>query len=370
MKKRNPYARNGYYPENDETDVFENEGARKKRGLLPWVRILMLVVCAAVFVTCAWLLIDYYASVNRAKQATAGLRELYAQSAEPSAEQANATEAAPADTLAETTAELPSATPSPSQDEIAVLAPDLVETDAVAVPSAQPTETPVFSFAAQWPSSYSDNPLLLIADSFQKLRQQNKDIVGWLTIEEVLDEPVLQRDNAFYLTHDSTGAENVTGALFLDENCNLRKLTPNLLIHGHNMKEGAMFGSLKKYKVKDASFYKSHPYITFNTLYEEARYVIFAVAEVNIQPGAHYYLPFWRYLTFDSETELNAYLNMLRTLSHFQTQVDVQPGDRLLTLATCTGDNKDTRLLVVARKLRDDEDSISLNQGILSTQVK
>ena len=210
----------------------------------------------------------------------------------------------------------------------------------------------------------------MISDSFQKLRQQNKDIVGWLTIEDVLDEPVLQRDNAFYLTHDSTGAENVTGALFLDENCNLRKLTPNLLIHGHNMKEGAMFGSLKKYKVKDADFYKSHPYITFNTLYEEARYVIFAVAVVNIQPTAHYYLPFWIYLNFPTEDNFQSYLTKLREFSHYRTQVDVQPGDRLLTLATCTGDDKNTRLLVVARKLRENEDSIALNQGILSTLVK
>ena len=53
-----------------------------------------------------------------------------------------------------------------------------------------------------------------------------------------------------------------------------------------------MFGMLKKYKVKGAEFYREHAFIDFNTLYENGRYVIFAVAEVDIRAGQPHYLPF------------------------------------------------------------------------------
>lgn len=357
----------GYYPKVKMT-AAEREAHEKirlqderrhppkapKKKLNP--RMAVMAVCAVVFCVSAALLIQYYSNINRAKKATSDLREIYEQAAAAQTE----TPAASAS---------PTATPEPApqstEDEEALAVEDATQNVHLLA-----TAEPVTIFADLWPSHYENNTDLRIADSFQKLRQQNRDIVGWLTIDGVLDEPVLQQDNAFYLTHDSTGAENVTGALFLDENCNLRSLTPNLLIHGHNMKEGAMFGSLKKYKVKDADFYKAHPYITFNTLYEEAKYVIFAVAEVNIHSNEHYYVPFWLYLDFNTEDSFNTYINKLKEFSHFQTQVDVQPGDRLLTLATCSGTDTATRLLVVARKFRDGEDTIALNQGILSTKVK
>jgi len=99
-------------------------------------------------------------------------------------------------------------------------------------------------------------------------------------------------------------------------------------------------------------------------------YVIFAVTEISLDPYNHYYLPFWVYKNFDSERAFNTYINRLKEYSHFQTSVDVQPGDRLLTMATCTGINDSERLLVVARKVRDGEDTIELKRGILSTTVK
>ena len=54
----------------------------------------------------------------------------------------------------------------------------------------RPAETAA-DFASQWAAGYANNPQLRISESFQKLRQQNRDVVGWLSIAEVLDEPVL-----------------------------------------------------------------------------------------------------------------------------------------------------------------------------------
>ena len=173
---------------------------------------MLTFVCAGVFVVCAVLLIRYFAAIARARNASGELRRTYAGGQTLSQETASPTE-----------------TPVPEATEETSAA-------AAAVTTAQPAETAA-PFAAQWASGYADNPQLRISDRFQKLRQQNRDVVGWLSIEDVLDEPVLQRDNAYYLTHDASGQKNATGALFLDESCNLRIPTPHLVIHGHNMKE-------------------------------------------------------------------------------------------------------------------------------------
>lgn len=349
QRKDEPYRGVGYYPEvkltPEEIRIREKEQKSKKTGGSR-ARLLATAACSVVFVVSAVLLLQYFSEIQRAKTATADLRAIYQN-----------------DGGVETTA-----TVQASATVSATFAPTPTPTAAPA--AAVAAQSTAQSFASLWPTSYASNPELRISDTFQKLRQQNKDVVGWLSIDGVLDEPVLQRDNSYYLTHDSTGAKNKTGALFLDESCNLRKLSPHLLIHGHNMKEGAMFGSLKKYKVKDAEFYKSHPYVTFNTLYEDAKYVIFAVTEVSISSSDHQYLPFWAYESFSSEAEFDSYVNRLREYSHFQTSVDVQPGDRLLTLATCSGTNENTRLLVAARMLRPDEDAIALSRGIYSTTAQ
>lgn len=307
------------------------------------VRLVLIVICAAVFCFSGYHLVRYFSDIHRSRGNTDSLRDIYA-----------GTQTEPAPTAFDNYTQAPvQTTPMPSATP---------ETD-LAVETQR-------KFSDYWPKEYANNPDLVIDESFQKLRQQNRDIVGWLSIEGVLDEPVVQRDNVFYLTHDVSMEKNVTGALFLDESCNLRTLTHNLIVHGHNMKEGAMFGVLKKYKLKDASFYKEHPFIQFNTLYDKSTYVIFAVTEISLTPGEHYYLPFWVYQNFDTERSFSTYVNHLKEYSHFQTSVDVLPGDPLLTLATCTGNSDSERLLVVARKVRDGEDTIQLRRGIFSTTVK
>lgn len=214
---------------------------------------------------------------------------------------------------------------------------------------------------------YPDNPRLTVSSVFDELQARNRDIVAWLNIEGELQEPVVQRDNEFYLTHNALQQESVTGALFLDENCDLIHVPTQMVIHGHNMKEGAMFGMLKKYKVKGAEFYREHAYIDFNTLYENGRYVIFAVAEVDIRAGQPHYLPFWHYSRFDSVEAFNSYVETARACSLYHCTVDVQPGDRLLTLSTCTGTDDNLRLVVMARKVREGENQLDLNMEVMST---
>lgn len=216
-------------------------------------------------------------------------------------------------------------------------------------------------------TAYADNPKFEISERFKQLQKHNSDIIGWVTIDGVLDDAVVQRDNSYYLNRDYLGYHNVTGALFLDENCLLRTVPEQLVIHGHNMKTGAMLGVLKKYKVKGASFYREHPIIRFDHVYESAEYVIFAVAEISTQPSDPNYFNFIGYSSFSTDQAFLAYVSRLQALSLYSCKVDVEPDDRLIMLATCTGGDDDERMLVAGRMLRPGEDRLALNVKVFRT---
>jgi len=329
----------GYYPSS-----APRAASKKPFHWRKYLPVIVFVVCICVFVTSAALLINYFSSIAASRNASAQLNELYSAAIEQSAQ--------PTETPTLQPTALPSATP-------AAFSP--------APTALQAVHQTASSAAELWPSTYPNNPSLRVSPNFYQLQGQNEDIVGWIKIEDVLEEPVVQRDNKYYLTHNVLKDRSVTGALFLDETCNLKTVPTQMLIHGHNMKEGAMFGALKKYKVKDASFYREHPFIDFNTIYENGRYVIFAVAEVDIRSGKPDYLPFWHNTRFASADAFMEYVERAKLLSYYRCNVDVQPGDRLLALSTCTSIDDNKRLIIMARKLRENENELELNIGIYST---
>lgn len=315
---------------------------RKKLLQKNTLRTIAFVACICVFCTCLFLLVRYAFNILISRNASKQLENIYTvanqQTASPSA--------------------LPTATAA-KEPPAATAAP-------VVQRSTNPEPTPGTAIE-WWPAIYPDNPTLRISSIFYQLQAQNKDIIAWLKIDGLLEEAVVQRDNEYYLTHNALQQKSVTGALFLDENCHLETVPTQMVIHGHNMKEGAMFGSLKKYKVKDASYYRAHPFIDFNTIYENGRYVIFSVAEVDIRSNKPDYLPFWQSTRFASSESFMDYVERAKLLSHYRCNVDVQPGDRLLTLSTCTGTDENKRLIIMARKLRNNESEFELNMSILST---
>ncbi len=348
-QQQHPEQRIGYFPEQTPTPapaVQQPQQPQKKKLSINWMRLVALILCVAVFFTCLFLLGRYAYHILISRQASSQLEDAYIAAQQE---------------LLETT--IPTSTPSPTD------IPAVANTTAqpTAAPTKMAVETEFFADVEWWPQTYEENPTLRISPVFYQLQGQNKDIVAWLKIDGLLEEAVVQRDNTYYLTHNALGQNSVTGALFLDENCDLRTVPTQMVIHGHNMKEGAMFGSLKKYKVKDASYYRAHPFIDFNTMYENGRYVIFSVAEVDIRSGKPDYLPFWHNTRFSSVDAFMSYVERAQLLSQFRCNVDVQPGDRLLTLSTCTGTDDNKRLVIMARKIRKDEDEFQLQMEILSS---
>ena len=189
-----------------------------------------------------------------------------------------------------------------------------------------------------------------ILPEMRKLTQENPDTVGWLNIPDVVHLPVVYRNNTFYLDHDFTGAKNASGTLFLDENSPVNADTQNLLIHGHSMNDGSMFGILTHYRKLD--FVRQHPMIAFSTLWEKESYAVFAVMLVSSKTDDPRYFNYFSNATFASAIDLEEYIDAVKARSMFAIPVDVEPGDALLTLSTCIDDD---RLVLLARRLRPGE---------------
>lgn len=192
----------------------------------------------------------------------------------------------------------------------------------------------------------------------EALYAQNHDLIGWLEIPGVLDLPVMYRDNRYYLTHDFNKKKNAAGTLFLDENHRFSEKAQHLLLHGHNMKDGTMFGHLVHY-LKDIDYYRAHSIVHFDTLWEEEEYVIFSVMRVPLDVRDERFVNYFSYPVFAGEQQFDAYVRKVQLHSVYAIPIDVKHTDALLTLSTCIDED---RLVIVCRRIREGESRAQLRE--------
>ncbi|MBR3843424.1 MAG: class B sortase [Christensenellaceae bacterium] len=181
---------------------------------------------------------------------------------------------------------------------------------------------------------------------------QNNDVVGKLTIEDtVIDYLVMYSGDDYYINHNFYKNYQRSGCLYIDKYCTVDPRDTNLLIHGHNMKSGIMFGALDKYL--DEDYYKDHKYITYTTLYEVETYEVFAVFVSQVFKKTDTVFKYYNFHNAETELEYNKFVNNCRALSVFDTGVIPEFGDQLLTLSTCDYSKEDGRMVVVARKISE-----------------
>ena len=250
------------------------------------------------------------------------------------------------------------ALPVPEETVTAAAASPVPAAAASPVPAAAPVPSPAASGGRLPAVTYPDNPEWKVSERFRKLRKKGSYIIGWLSFDEV-DEAVCQKDNTYFLNHDATGKRNGNGAIFLDSGVSLMTRPYTLFLYGHNMKNGNMFGRLKKYK-ETAYFYK-HRIISFDSLYEDGQYAVFAVMEMDTAPGTSRWYNLWS-LDTPIVADREEAIRTLEKRSVIRSVLDVKADDQLLLLITCVGDDEE-RLVVAARRLRDGEQADQLQMS-------
>lgn len=184
---------------------------------------------------------------------------------------------------------------------------------------------------------------------YAMLYEQNADVFGWLCIDgTAIDYPVMHTPDEpeRYLHTDFLGEYSYPGVPFVDAAC-----TPdsdNLLIYGHNMGNGSMFHCLLEYAKKD--YWEEHPVITFDTLYEEQKYEVLAAFYDRVYYKSDTCFKFYKFIDAAYEADFDYAIAQFKEKSLYDTGVDAEYGDKLITLVTCAYHTDNGRFVVVARK--------------------
>lgn len=175
------------------------------------------------------------------------------------------------------------------------------------------------------------------------MQAQYPDIQGWLTVPgTTIDYPVLRSGNTdpeYYLKRNYRGEWDANGSLFLQWNCEAPD-SQNLIIYGHNMNSGAMFGNLERFAATD--YWREHKTIFFQTIQGTYEYEIISVMKTDVSVFPY------QQAEFASEDSLLAYVGQAKILGLFETGVSCNGTKQALTLVTCSYEWEDARNLVVA----------------------
>ena len=334
-------------------------------------RLIALTVCLPLMLACALYMVNWQLEKSRVEQENAAYTDLYKPAATaalptvsptatpPLTKQPRLTPSpAPTDAPTGTPAPEPSSAPTPEPAggaeptfEVAV--------DATLLPRVTPdADTIVYSIETPPP----------VQESFADLLALNPETIGFLTIGDRISLPVVQRknDNSYYLTHSFEGEPSDAGTLFLDGSNLLVPEDKNLLVYGHNMRNGTMFHALSGYC--DLDFLKQHALVQFDTIYEDRTYIPFAAFTATVDPGTEAYLDIRQFL-FD-EDSFDLFITRINRLSLYDSPIEVAYGDNILLLVTCEYTHDNGRFIVALREMRADETDIQMNELVKYTKLR
>jgi len=178
---------------------------------------------------------------------------------------------------------------------------------------------------------------------FEKLLKINSDTVGWVTVNNTkINYPVVKaNDNDYYLKRDFNKQKNSMGWVYMDYRNSINIMSQNTIIYGHNIKGGLMFGSLR-YTLNESWYKKTtNQIITFNTLNKNMKWQIFSIYKIGVTND-------YLYANFNTDEEYLNFVNMLKSRSIYDFNVEFNKDDYMLTLSTCYG-NGDQRMVVHAK---------------------
>lgn len=175
----------------------------------------------------------------------------------------------------------------------------------------------------------------LIKIDFKSLKEKNSDTIAYIKVNGTnIDYVVVKgNDNSYYLNHNFNKEYNVAGWIFSDYHNKFDETDKNIVIFGHNTKNGSMFGTLKNVLDKSWQDNKDNLEITLVTEKGQYKYQVFSTYSIIAED---YYIN----TIFNSDDEYSRFVNEISSRSNYDYNVDVNSNDKILTLSSCIGDGK------------------------------
>ncbi len=276
-----------------------------------WLYRLALCLCAAVFLFSAYRVGSYYFTAHQESDLYDDLSQLVADAEKEG--QHNAGQ-------------------QPDNQD-----PDNTDPDSGETGNKEPADPPPL---------YAESGRLYRYDA---LYNQNPDLAGWIYIPGTnRNYPVMQtpENEEYYLRRNFYKKKANAGTPFLDKDSDLEDPNSRIMVYGHNLKSGGMFHPLTKYTKQ--SYWKKHPTITFDTLYESRTYRIVAVVQLDLTEVDHF--GYYAYDHYSSATSYNSFIQDAKDAALYDTGVTPTYGQQMLILSTCSyhveGDGG--RLVIIA----------------------
>lgn len=182
---------------------------------------------------------------------------------------------------------------------------------------------------------------------FKALKELNSDTVGWIKVNGInLSFPVVKTtNNDFYLKHSFDKSYNICGWIFADHRNQFDGSDKNIIIYGHNRRDGTMFSPMTN--ILDSHWYdnEDNKYISFITENEQTTYEVFSIYQTNVED---YYIQ----TTFKSDKDYLEFLNTIKNRSTKDYDTQLTKDDQIITLSTCGKENK-LRVVLHAKKINN-----------------
>ena len=197
-----------------------------------------------------------------------------------------------------------------------------------------------------------DTDRLAILSQYDILYSMYPDLAGWLKVDGTpIDYPVMQdrTGEEYYLTHNFEGKDDNKGNPFISADASIEPMDQNIVIYGHNVRDGSQFGDLDYYL--DKKFYEKHPVITFDTIYETGTYQIVAVVKTHVKQEDEAGFRYYWFRNYENRDEFQDLLDFIEENRLYDTGEHLSYGDTTIMLSTCEYTVNNGRLVVIAKRI-------------------
>ena len=182
---------------------------------------------------------------------------------------------------------------------------------------------------------------------FNKLKKQNPDTIAYLNVNgtNINYVVVKGKDNEYYLDHNFNKEKNEAGWVFADYKNKFDESDKNIVIYGHNTKDGSMFETLKN--VLNKNWRQNDNNLNITLITEKNKYLYQVFSTYSTKPSEEYIQTYFK----DNNT-FSKFLTNIKRKSIYDYKVELNDEDKILTLTSCLKDGS-TRVVLHAKLIKD-----------------